>query len=217
MKNKSDLAKEGKKFITELKERYGITVKVIRCDNSDKNKTYERELAGGNIMFEYTASLTPQQNGVVERRFAKLYNRIRAIMHSAGIDKSTKQKIWTECAHIATLMDNLLFYDNGKNVNDRLKNNQPKFTKNMRKFGEIGIALNHSLKNIRSKVDDKGIACIFVGYSLKHGEGVCRMYNLKTNRIFISRGIMWLNQTYGQYKNKRIKLKQHPLLQKQME
>ena len=43
-------------------------------------------------------------------------------------------------------MNNLLFYDNSKNFYDRLENNQPKFAKNMRKFGEIGIALNHGLK-----------------------------------------------------------------------
>ena len=53
----------------------------------------EKSLVGKNITFEYTASGTPQQNGVVERDFATLYNRIRSMMHSAGINKSMRQNL----------------------------------------------------------------------------------------------------------------------------
>ena len=113
-----------------------------------------------------------------------------------------RQNIWAECAQTAALMNSLLFYDNSKKFYHRLENNQPKFEKDMRMFGEIGITLDHGLKTIKSKVDDKEIACMFVSYSLNHGKGVYKLYNMKTNRILISRDIMWLNQIYGQYKNK---------------
>jgi len=39
------------------------------------------------IIFEYTAPGTPQQNGVVERAFATMLGKTRAIMNSAGFDE----------------------------------------------------------------------------------------------------------------------------------
>ena len=126
------MAKEGKKFIVELKDGYCITVKVIRCDTAGGHRVFEKELAGRNIMFEYAASEMPQLNGVGREGFATLYNKVRVMMHSAGLDKSMRQKIWAERTQTATLMDNLLFSDNSKNFYDRLENNQPKFEKNMR-------------------------------------------------------------------------------------
>jgi len=41
------------------------------------------------IIFEYTAPITPQQNGVVERAFGTILGKTRAIMNSAGFDEKT--------------------------------------------------------------------------------------------------------------------------------
>jgi len=38
-------------------------------------------------VFEYAAPRTPQQNGVVERAFATMLGKTRAIMHGAGFDE----------------------------------------------------------------------------------------------------------------------------------
>jgi transposase InsO family protein len=62
-------------------------VDTIRCDNAPENKQLEamikREKLG--IRFEYTAPATPQQNGVVERRFATLFGRVRTMNTAAGL------------------------------------------------------------------------------------------------------------------------------------
>ena len=71
---------------------------MIRRDNQGEKKSLERELSGKNIKFKYTVSGTLQQNGVVERTFATLYNRIRLLMHSAGIEKEMRKKLWAKCA-----------------------------------------------------------------------------------------------------------------------
>ena len=39
------------------------------------------------IVFEYTAPGTPQQNGVIERAFATMLGKKRAIMNGAGFDE----------------------------------------------------------------------------------------------------------------------------------
>ena len=42
----------------------------------------------------------------------------------------------------ASSLDNLLMYDGKKNLYNQLGTGQPRFSKNMRKFGEIGIVLD---------------------------------------------------------------------------
>ena len=69
----------------------------------------------------------------------------------------------------------------------------------MSQFREIRIVLNQRIRNISSKMDNKGLTCIFTEYSLQHGIGVFRMFNLQTQRIIITRDVLWLNLTYGQY------------------
>lgn len=58
--SKSDLVKSGLEFLQDLMNQ-GIKVSAIRCDN-----------AAENIQCQYTAPGTPQQNGVLEQRFATL-------------------------------------------------------------------------------------------------------------------------------------------------
>jgi len=39
------------------------------------------------IIFEYTATRTPQQNGIVERAFVTMLGKTRAIMNGTGRDE----------------------------------------------------------------------------------------------------------------------------------
>ncbi len=68
-------------FIKKLQE-IGNPVRFIRCDNAGENGTLKKQIDndGRNIKFEFTARNTPQQNGKVERAFATLYCRMRAMM-----------------------------------------------------------------------------------------------------------------------------------------
>ena len=59
------------------------------------------------IIFEYTALGTPQQNGVVERAFATMLGKSRAIMNGAGFDKRKRHLFWTEVATTVTHLENI--------------------------------------------------------------------------------------------------------------
>ena len=74
-----------------------------------------------------------------------------------------RKKLWAECAQTATLIDNLLIYNGNKNFYNRLSNAQPRFRKSMRQFGEVSIIFSQRIKKISSKMDDKGLVCIFTG------------------------------------------------------
>ena len=81
LKQKSDVKEKFIPFLKELRDTYGRHVDHIRCDNAGENRALEsacidKELG---IVFEYTAPGTPQQNGVVERAFATMLGKTRAI------------------------------------------------------------------------------------------------------------------------------------------
>jgi Reverse transcriptase (RNA-dependent DNA polymerase) len=52
---------------------------------------------------------------------------------------------------------------------------------------------------IKSKLSDRGIPCIFLGYAKDHAPNVYRMLKLDTNAIIITRDIIWLKKLYWKY------------------
>ena len=143
LKKKSDQVKLLVGFIKNLKEN-GKKVKFIRCDNAGENKSLQHAIddEGLNIKFEYTARNTPQQNGKVERAFATLYGRMRAMMICAKLDAQTKQQLWMEAASTATKLDNILCERNKKTPYFLFHNENPEYEKYLRTFGEYGVVLS---------------------------------------------------------------------------
>ena len=94
LKEKSELKDVMLSLVRELQEKYGVTVKAIRGDNSGENNAFEKlcKQEGMGIQFEYTAPNTPQQNGRVERRFPTLYGRTRAMLKDIGDDGEESNK-----------------------------------------------------------------------------------------------------------------------------
>ena len=190
-------------LIKDLKTKHGIQVKYIRCDDAGENHKFEQEAKqeGLGLQFEYTGPGTPQRNAKVERKFATLYGRIRAMYHSAGLSDSHKVGLWCECASTATVLENLIATrgQNNKSSHELFYGTPPNHAKYLREFGEVGIVAKHSNKKVRSKLADRGIPCLFVGYAENHSTDVYRMFNLKTKHILKLRDVLWLGQSYGKY------------------
>ena len=62
----------------------------------------------------------------------------------------------------------------------------------------------HEGKKMRSKLDDRGKTCMFVGYAEDHTKDVYRFLNIHTKRIILSRDVRWLNIIWKRYKDKSI-------------
>ena len=60
---------------------------------------------------------------------------------------------------------------------------------NLRIFGKIGI-LHVYKKKIKAKLDNRGIHCMFVGYSKDHDHDV----------YYMLKDILWFNKSYGAWK-----------------
>ena len=76
--------------------------------------------------------------------------------------------------------------------------------KHLRTFGEMALAAIHEGKTMRSKLDNIGKTCMFVGYAEDHSGDVYRFLNIHTKRIIMSRDARWLNIIWKHYRMKSI-------------
>jgi hypothetical protein len=79
---------------------------------------------------------------------------------------------------------------------------KPKLTTSLRSFGEIGFVKTKS--NIQSKLKNRGTICRFFGYSVHHANNVYRMFNLDVESIIQSRDIIWLNEVYHDWIERKV-------------
>ena len=108
------------------------------------------------IKFEYAAPGTPQQNGVVERAFVTLVGRGRAMMNHATFTMKKRQEIWFEPAQAATMLDNVLVQEKGvKPRHTKFYDEDLKYAKYLRTFGELGLTAVSSNKVARTKIDPR--------------------------------------------------------------
>ena len=197
LKKKSDVPETMVRMIKQLQSKENITVMTLRCDNAGENKTTDilcqDEKLG--ITFEYTAPDTPQHNGRVERKFATLYGRMRAMLNAAGLEATLRKGVWAECGNAATRNENLsISTRNQKPAWERFFNRPSKLVWNLRTFGEMAITTKHN--KIQGKLTNKGIPVMFVGYASDHATDVYRLLKMSNKRIVMSRDVRWLNKSY---------------------
>ena len=156
-------------------------VKFLRCDNAGENKSVEKAANGRlwklNLTFEYTARHTPQQNHLAELGLATLANRARAMLIRANIPVSDIYDLFKYAAVTAAKLYMLSVVEiDGVCVMRCLhwSVTVPKFAKHLRTWGEAGTV---TLKTDSTpKPKDRGVHCMFIGYSLMH-DGDC--YHMK--------------------------------------
>ena len=207
LNKKSDQIKMIPMWIRGLSKKYKIEIERIRLDNSGGNRSLQKECDKANlgIIFEFTAPGTPQQNSVAERRIPMLMGRARAMLIQAGIDLKGKGELWCEVISTVTKLDNIMVRpERTKPPHTLFYGKDAKYMKYMRTFGEMAVTTIHEGKKIRSKLDDVGKTCMFVGYADDHSRDVYRFLNIHTKRIIISRDVRWLNIIWKHYRRKSI-------------
>ena len=206
LKRKSDQIVMIPIWLKRLKARYGIDVKYIRLDNSGENRSLQKECEKQNlgIIFEFTAPGTPQQNSVVERKIPTLIGRSRAMIIEAGFSQQDKRKFWCEVISTATKLDSIMVRkERTKPPYTLFYNEEPKYKKYLRSFGEMAVIAISDGKKMRSKLDTRGRTGIFVGYADDHAGNVYRFINIQMKKIILSRDIQWLNSFWKEYKKRK--------------
>jgi len=177
MTHKSDTAKTMIKFIRFQKLIHGIIIKKIRCDNSGENIKFQElahEQLDIGIKFEFTTPYTPEQNGKVERKFATLFSKTRAMLNHARLPQSIRNKLWAQCANHATDLDNVIVTDSTSLTPiEKYHGSLPKWINSFRIFGEIGIVRDSKSSKFKAKLTNRGFPAMFVGYGdTTHPKGV---------------------------------------------
>ena len=175
-------------------------------DSSGENRSLQKECDKQNlgIKFEFTAPGTPQQNTAVERKIHALMGRSRAMMLTAGFNQQDKRKFWCEVISTATKMDNIMVRkERTKPPFTLFYNDEPKYMKFLRSFGEMAVIAISDGKKMRSKLDTRGRTGIFDGYADDHAGNVYRFINIQTKKIILSRDIQWLNSFWKEYKKRK--------------
>jgi hypothetical protein len=158
-----------------------VNVTHLCMDNADENKLLEKRLRSKDwkhdIEVEYTARDRPQQNSIAEVGFFTIMNWTCAMMHQAHIPIKERHKIWKEAVKTATLLDGLVMVNNEKGEKktsfEHLNKKLTKFASNLRTWGEAGTV---KIKTGSStKIQDRGVHCVFVGYSTDHPGDCYRM------------------------------------------
>ena len=197
LKNKSDTPHKITNLIKHLKAKYKFVVSSLRCDNAGENKSTKNlcEKLGLAVKFEFTAPDTPQQNGRVERKFATLYGRVRAMLNRSRLPTAMRSKLWAEGARTATDAENLsVKVDKEKPPHKAFFGRDASCIWTLRRFGEIGIAKKGP--KIKSKMTNPGVPILYLGHAEDHAGDVYRLLNLETKMVVFSRDVRWLNQDY---------------------
>ena len=206
LKRKSDQVELFPIWIKELKAKVVIDIKYIRLDNSGESRSLQKECHKQNlgIIFEFSAPGTPQQNSVAERKIPTLMGRSRAMMLTAGFSQQEKRKFWCEVISTATKLDNIMVRkDITKPPFTLFYNDEAKYMKFLRSFGEMALIAISDGKKMRSKLDTRGRTGIFVGYADDHAGNVYRFINIQMKKIILSRDIQWLNSFWKEYKKRK--------------
>jgi transposase InsO family protein len=96
-----------KKFLRRVQNEFDVKVKKIRSDNSTeyKNTQVEDFLDEEGIKHEFSASYTPQQNGVAERKNHTLIEMTRTMLD----EYKTLDRFWAEAVNTACHATNHLY------------------------------------------------------------------------------------------------------------
>jgi hypothetical protein len=82
----------------------------------------------------------------------------------------------------------------------------PKWAKNMRTFGEAGVVKDQK----HGKMGEKGLPMMFVGYSDRESNSY-RMWNPKTNRVVVTRDVIWLKRYFFLQPDTPFQVEEQPL------
>lgn len=120
-------------------------------------------------------------------------------MAAANVPAATRRLIWNEAFQTATLLDGLMVVTVGGVTKTRWEHwygSLPGFAQHLHTWGEAGVVKIRGLAT--PKVANRGVPCMFVGYSKNHPADTYRMYNPASGGIHDTRDVVWLRRMFYQ-------------------
>ncbi|GFS34572.1 hypothetical protein Acr_00g0034750 [Actinidia rufa] len=188
MRHKSEVFSHFTHFLQMIKTQYNTVVRNIRSYNGREYITNEfrAELNKCGILQQLTCPYTPEQNGVAERKNRHIMSVVRCLLRGMGVPKY----FWHLAVLTATYLINRTSSRvlNGKAPLHILQPASTLFPIIPRVFGCTCFVQNRSLTC--TKLDDKAVRCIFLGYS-SMSKGY-RCYDPVTRHMYHSLDVTFL-------------------------
>lgn len=189
LKQKLEVAAVFWKFKAWVENQSDYKIKVIRSDNGTEytSDKFNKFCEDAGIEHQLTATYTPQQNGVSERKNRTIMEMARCML----FEKNLPKKFWAEAANTSVYLLNRLPTKalKGKTPYEAWHGNKPS-VQHLKIFGSICYVFVPEIK--RDKLDQKADVCIFLGYS-SVTKGY-RAYNPITGKVTISRNVKFNEQ-----------------------
>ena len=122
------------------------------------------------------------------------------MMIEAGFSQQDKRKFWCEVISTATKLDNIMVRkERTKPPYTLFYNDETKYKKDLRSFGEMAVIAICDGKKMRSKLDTRGRTGIFVGYTDDHAGNVYRFIKYSPRNKSMERAELtmkdWIHET----------------------
>ncbi|KAG7558923.1 Ribonuclease H-like superfamily [Arabidopsis thaliana x Arabidopsis arenosa] len=186
---KSEVASILQKFIVMALRQFNKQVKIVRSDNGTEFMSLKAYFAENGIIHQTSCVYTPQQNGRVERKHRHILNIARSLLFQAALPTS----FWGESVLTAAYLINRTPTPvlDGKTPYEILYSTSPTYDQ-LRVFGSLCFAKKQSARS--DKFQERGRKGIFVGYP--HGQKGWRIYDLESNDFFVSRDVIFQEDTF---------------------
>ncbi|KAJ7961681.1 Retrovirus-related Pol polyprotein from transposon TNT 1-94 [Quillaja saponaria] len=184
LKKKSEAFEVFKKFKALVEKESGHVIKSLRSDRGGKFTSNEFNIfcETQGIRRPLTVPRTPQQNGVAERKNRTILNMARCLLKSKNMPK----EFWAEAVSCAVYLSNRCPTKGVENQTpqEAWSGKKPNVS-HLRIFGSIAYA--HVPDQERSKLDDRSVKYVFIGYD-SNSKGY-KLYNPRNGKIIVSRDV----------------------------
>lgn len=151
------------------------------CEYKSNNfKGHCKELG---LQHNITCSYTPQYNGVAERKGRKILDMTRNMLKAKGMPN----KFWAKAVSCAVYLLNISPTRSALNIT--LIESWSGFKPNVQILKVFeSIAYVHLSVTIRTKLDDRAVKTVFIGYK----QGGYKLYNPMTKKVIVSRDVTFV-------------------------
>ena len=192
-------------FVAMIERQFSKKVKRIRSDNGSEFICLTLYFQEKGIVHKTSCVHTPQQNRRVERKHRHILNIARALR----FQESLPIEYWGECVLTAAYLINGTPSQVLKNKTpfEVLFGHAPGY-KHLRVLGCLPYAHNSDHKG--DKFASRSTRCVFLGYP--YGKKGWKLYDLERKTIFVSRDVVFQEDTFPFAESERVQAVNEPLL-----
>ena len=186
LQSKAETFETFKKFKAFVEKQSGKCIKVLRTDRGGEflSNDFKVFCEEEGLHRELTTPYSPEQNGVAERKNRTVVEMARSMMKA----KNLSNHFWAEGVATAVYLLNI---SPTKAVLNRTPYEawygRKPWVSHLKVFGSVAYTLIDSHNH--SKLDEKSVKCIFVGYC-SQSKGY-KLYNPVSGKIIVSRNVVF--------------------------